>query len=272
MIESVTLERRKLFELVAEHIEGLIVSGKLKAGDLLPPERGLQQAFGVGRPAVREALITLERLGLIEIGSGMPARVARPSVAALLNNLMPSVRYLLSTEEGSRQLQAVRLLVEVGLVRQAARQADDAFVAALRDAFENNRSQRADIAAFSASDVQFHYVIARFAGEPAILSIHEVISRWLTEQREVALREPGMMDLALDHHARILAAIEARDADAAEAAMRTHLAAVQASYWSHAHDADAAGATSVGAGHAEDRDRPAPDATRPPGADSAAVG
>jgi GntR family transcriptional repressor for pyruvate dehydrogenase complex len=271
MIESVTLERRKLFELVAEHIEDLIISGKLKAGDLLPPERGLQQAFGVGRPAVREALITLERLGLIEIGNGMPARVARPSVSALLNNMMPSVRYLLSTEEGSRQLQAVRLLVEVGLVRQAARQANDAFVAALRRAFEKNCSQRADIAAFSASDVQFHYVIAEFAGEPAILSIHEVISRWLTKQREVALREPGMMDLAIDHHAKILAAIEARDPDAAETAMRTHLAAVQSSYWSHANDADATGPMTGGAQRAGTDDLPHAEPSLPPGADTDAA-
>ena len=108
MVEPIQIERRKLFEHVAEHLQGLILSGELAPGARLPPERELQNAFGVGRPAIREALITLERAGLIEIGNGLPARVARPSAAGLLTAMVPTVRHMLSTTEGNRSFQAIR--------------------------------------------------------------------------------------------------------------------------------------------------------------------
>ena len=76
MVEPNLIDRRKLFEQVAAHLEREILEGKINPGDRLPPERDLQIRFGVGRPAIREALITLRRAGLIELGNGVPARVA----------------------------------------------------------------------------------------------------------------------------------------------------------------------------------------------------
>jgi GntR family transcriptional regulator, sialic acid-inducible nan operon repressor len=234
MVEPIPIERRKLFEHVAEHIERLILSGKFQPGERLPPERELQAAFGVGRPAIREALITLERAGLIEIGNGSPARVAQPSAAGLLSSMMPTVRHMLSTAEGNRSFQAVRLLVEVGLVRQAAKEATAALIADLRAAVAHNRASIDNPAAFIKSDVAFHYVIGAFAGDPAILAIHAAVNDWLLHQREVAGREPGERERATEAHGEIADAIEARDPDAAEAAMRRHLQAGWASYWANA--------------------------------------
>ena len=236
MVEPIQIERRKLFEHVAEHLEGLILSGKLKPGERLPPERELQNAFGVGRPAIREALITLERAGLVEIGNGAPARVAAPSAAGLLSAMVPTVRHMLSTAEGNRQFQAIRLLVEVGLVRQAAKEATPEFIADLRDAHRDNIASVSKAELFIPSDVNFHYVIGAFAGDPAILAIHAAVNDWLLHQREVAGKEPGERERAAEAHGRILWAIEARDPDAAEAAMRAHLQSGWASYWKHAGD------------------------------------
>ena len=86
------IDRRKLFEQVAAHLEASILSGDLKPGDRLPTERELQTTYGVGRPAVREALITLQRSGLIEIANGAPARVAMPTASVVLGNAMPAER------------------------------------------------------------------------------------------------------------------------------------------------------------------------------------
>lgn len=236
MVEPIQIERRKLFEHVAEHLEGLILSGKLKPGDRLPPERELQNAFGVGRPAIREALITLERTGLVEIGNGMPAKVARPSAEFLLTSMMPTVRHMLTTAEGNRSFQAIRLLVEVGLVRQAAKEATPDFLANLRAALEHNKATQDTHEDFIISDVAFHYCIGAFAGDPAILAIHAAVNDWLVHQRAVAGREPGESRNATAAHTRIYAAIAARDPDAAEQAMRDHLAEGWAAYWKHVSD------------------------------------
>jgi GntR family transcriptional repressor for pyruvate dehydrogenase complex len=236
MVEPIQIERRKLFEHVAEHLEGLILSGKLKPGDRLPPERELQSAFGVGRPAIREALITLERAGLVEIGNGAPARVAMPSAAGLLSALIPTVRHMLSTTEGNRSFQAIRLLVEVGLVRQAAKEATPEFLADLKAALDHNFACADRHDEFIVSDVAFHYCIGAFAGDPAILAIHGAVNDWLIHQREVAGREPGEAANACTAHAAIFDAIAARDPDAAEQAMRQHLQTGWAAYWKHVGD------------------------------------
>lgn len=55
--------RRKLADEVRDRLLALIRGGELRPGDRLPSERDLMERFGVGRPAVREALQSLARRG-----------------------------------------------------------------------------------------------------------------------------------------------------------------------------------------------------------------
>ncbi|MDO5102266.1 MAG: FCD domain-containing protein [Lautropia sp.] len=231
MLEPIAIERKKLFEIVAEHIEGLILSGKLQPGDQLPPERELQAAFGVGRPAVREALITLERNGLIEIGNGVPARVAQPSAEGLLSSMMAGAKHLLSTPDGKRQGQAIRRFIEGALARKAAKHATPKQLEQLHAALQANLSAKNDIETFAETDVAFHFAIAQLAGEPAILIFHRALSDWLSDQRKVSLQQPDAVEKAIRHHKRLFTAIKRGDGDGAEAAMHEHLTDVQTLYW-----------------------------------------
>ena len=134
MNDRVTIDRRKLFEQVAAHLQRDILDGTLKPGDRLPPERDLQNRFGVGRPAVREALITLQKAGLIEIGNGAPARVSMPTAEGVVAGLMPAVLQMLQSADGQKHFQDVRLFVESGLARRAAQAATDDDIAKLKAA------------------------------------------------------------------------------------------------------------------------------------------
>src|SRR5207244_12211642 len=70
---------QKLFEQVSARLEARIIDKTYDAGDLLPSERDLMREFGVGRPAIREALIHLRNMGLVELRSGERALVIRPT-------------------------------------------------------------------------------------------------------------------------------------------------------------------------------------------------
>jgi GntR family transcriptional regulator, sialic acid-inducible nan operon repressor len=230
-LDTSLIDRRKLFEQVASHLEREILEGKLKPGDRLPPERDLQMRFGVGRPAIREALITLQRSGLVEIGNGAPARVAKPKVEGIVASMVPAVQQMLASAEGQRQLQGVRLFMEVGLVRHAATSATEAQLAKLRDALEANRATIGDVANFIRTDVGFHFVFAEIIGNPAFVALHDAMSTWLLQQRQIALQEPGEDARGYEAHQRIYEAVAAHDADAAEAAMRDHLASGWVAFW-----------------------------------------
>src|SRR5437667_11462629 len=100
---------RRAHEFVAHELLVLILSGRFRAGDRLPPERQLASAFGVSRPTVRQALRVLAENGLVEsrIGSGtfVVGQAAEDGEAqtASLRDVMES-----------------RLVFEVGAVRLAA--------------------------------------------------------------------------------------------------------------------------------------------------------
>ncbi len=231
MVEPALIDRRKLFEQVAAHLEREILEGKLKPGDRLPPERDLQLRFGVGRPAIREALITLQRAGLVEIGNGAPARVSMPTVQGVMAGVVPTVQQILSSAEGQRQLQGVRLFMEVGLVRHAAENATDDDLSRLEGALQANRLTLGDREGFIRTDVAFHFVFAEIIRNPAFIALHDAMSTWLLQQRQIALLEPGEDKKGLDAHTRIFEAVVSRDPDAAEAAMRNHLEWGWVAFW-----------------------------------------
>ena len=59
--------RRKLSHEIVDRLLNMFHRGELKEGDKMPSEHELMERYGVGRPAVREALLTLENIGLISI-------------------------------------------------------------------------------------------------------------------------------------------------------------------------------------------------------------
>ncbi|MEN8831387.1 GntR family transcriptional regulator, partial [Pacificibacter sp.] len=67
--------RQKLSDQVFDRLWDMIQTGELSAGDFMPSERVLMEKFGVGRPAVREALQMMANKGLISISHGERSKV-----------------------------------------------------------------------------------------------------------------------------------------------------------------------------------------------------
>ncbi|MGB8313384.1 MAG: transcriptional regulator NanR [Aestuariivirga sp.] len=227
----IVIKRSKIFEQVADVLERRIHEQSLSAGAELPSERDLMKEFGVGRPAVREALFHLQRMGLVEMRPGARAQVAVPSVRGVMHSVAGSARYLLSASEGIKHFQDARILFETGLVRDAARLASDADIARLKTALDNNQESIGDTRRFEQSDVAFHFAIATVPNNPIYTTLHSAIIEWLVDQRHVTLSYPGQNKLAYRAHVAIYEAIAARDPDAAAAEMRAHLEQVATLYW-----------------------------------------
>jgi DNA-binding FadR family transcriptional regulator len=238
MVDPLVIERKKLFEHVAAHLESQILAGKLKPGDQLPPERDLQTRFGVGRPAIREALISLQKAGLVELTNGARAKVLMPTATHIFTGMAPAVRQMLSTAEGQRYFQDARLFFEVGLAREAARNATPKDLESLRVALEANRQAIGDRDRFTLTDIAFHFELPRIARNPVFIALHDQISEWLKEQRVVTLAASGQEQTAHEAHRAIYEGIAARDPDRAERAMRDHLQQLAATFWQQRTAAD----------------------------------
>src|SRR5271155_3030411 len=123
MKEPAPIRRRRLYEEGVARLQALIHEEELKPGDPLPSERDLMLHFGVGRPAIREALFALHRMGLVVVANGERPRVSSPTPKTLLGELSGAARLMLAKPEGVRHFQEARALFECGLVEEAARTA-----------------------------------------------------------------------------------------------------------------------------------------------------
>lgn len=217
------IERTKLSDQVIRHLEQEIVSERYQPGDRLPSERTLMEQFGVGRPTIREALFSLEKMGLVALASGARARVIRPTPAVVLEGLSGVMGHLLSDSAGQRHFQEARALFETAMARHAAQHAGSADIEALRAALAANAATLGSEAEFKRTDIAFHRALASIAGNPVCTAVHDAMAEWLDDRRAVAIEQPGQDRIALAAHERIVDTVAEGDPEAADRAMRDHL-------------------------------------------------
>ena len=217
-----TIENRRLYRQIADQIEGLIASGEFAPGERLPPERDLAAKLGVSRATVREAMIALELAGLVDIrtGSGIYV-VARKNGETAQGDAGP----------GPFELLDARRAIEGGTAALAAANITDAELSALRDALEIMRREQATGADTEDGDRLFHIGIARATHNALLLRTIAELWEWTRGPMWMRLNDNLYMRANRPRwradHERIFDAIHRRDPDAAQAAMREHLAHVK---------------------------------------------
>jgi DNA-binding FadR family transcriptional regulator len=220
----VPIERRKLSDQVEEQLLAQLKAGDLGPGDVMPSERELMSMFGVGRPAVREAMQNLERMGLIEIRHGERPRVAQPSFDRALRQLGETMRHVLVHSADSLEyLKEARITFECEMARIAARRATEEGLTRLRDVLDQMRVAPAPSDTFLDLDGRFHQEIAAMSGNPIFAGVSAALFAWLARFHAVLVKAPGNEPVTIVEHAAILAAIAAHDADRAAREMADHL-------------------------------------------------
>ena len=213
-----TIPRNKVYQEVAKQLERRITE-ELKPGDRLPPERELVRMLGVSRGSVRDAIRSLELMGLLEPRQGIGTVVCSPAAAPA----HPLATALLEKRKMVAELLDVRNMIEPPLARRAALNASPDEIADMEDILvrQAEKVRRGELGI--EEDSEFHYSIALASNNSAVLKVVDVLMDLLRESRERSLQVEGRQEKSLAGHHRILAALKRRDAAAAEAAMRQHL-------------------------------------------------
>lgn len=169
----------QLADEVLDQLLDMIERGKIEADGFRASERDLMRHFGVGRPAVREALQTLAGMGIIQIQHGERARVVPFDASTVLDRMDRSVRHLMQTSPSMRDhLRDARLMFETGMVRMAARLAKDADLVALRKAFEQQIKRRATRLGLSPRISNSTRRSPRISGNPIYAALSEATLAW----------------------------------------------------------------------------------------------
>ncbi len=214
------LRRKTLTSQVIDYAVGLIKSGSAKPGDRLPTETELTQTLGVSRTCVREAMKSLESMGLIEIRQRVGATVLQPSASNLLNAEQFSLA-VLSQQTGD--LLEFRMIMEVGLASLAAEKATDEDLVAMRAALDRYREEMAVHSVDCNTDMSFHTALAAASRNPFAVMVWQMLSDRLAKVLERTSNLPHVCDQTLEDHEMIYRAVKSRNPRRARQAMRTHL-------------------------------------------------
>jgi GntR family transcriptional repressor for pyruvate dehydrogenase complex len=215
------VEPRRLYQQIADQIRELIRRGGFEAGVRLPPERDLAQQLGVSRPSLREALIALDIEGSVEIRSGSGVYICAPAGRP--------PRATAALGESPTELMQARAALEGAVVVLACARVTPDGLARLHEIVEGMRSEVARRRTPLDHDRQFHLAIAAMSGNSVlarlVAELFDERHSPITSKLRVRFENARTWSSALKEHEAILRALEARDALAAEAAMRHHLKA-----------------------------------------------
>lgn len=223
--EFEAVKKTKLYEKVAQQIQGLIRDGLLKPGDKLPPERELAETFQVSRSSLRDAIRTLEVMGLVEPRQGEGTIVCELSADSLVS---PLSTMLLGKRELVSELLDLRRILEPPLAARAAAHVTPDELSYMENilARQKEKVDRGELAV--EEDSEFHYAIASAAKNGVVLKVVDVFMDLLRESRARSLQVKGRLQKSFAGHRRILNAIRRHDSAEAELAMRRHIEEIEA--------------------------------------------
>lgn len=224
-------ESHRAWEHVLRTVEADLLSGALKPGDHLPPERTLAADLGVGRSSVREAFRVLEVLGLIRTATGSGPQSGAIIIATPSGGMSALMRLqVAATGFAVADIVKTRLLLETAVTADLA--ALNADTDASRQLLEAMESPGLSEAEFLALDAQFHVSLAEASGNDVVAAMMAGLRSSIESYvlRAVPFLEdwPRTSARLRTEHAAILAAIEAGEPAAASALVHDHITAYYA--------------------------------------------
>jgi GntR family transcriptional repressor for pyruvate dehydrogenase complex len=211
------VRRVNLTTRVMESIKDYISSNNLGPGDRLPSEKVLTSSLNVSRNILREALKSLEAVGLIEIKVGDGMYVSSLDYSSMVDHISFAI---LRNDPALDHFIQARLIIEVGLMDLVVRNLDEVSLLQLEEC--NRRiSEAGTLEEFSELDLDFHRQLLEIADNPILSEFGAFLGRFF--QRAQRLVGMDARDRTAAGHRELLAALRARDVEAAKDVMRRHI-------------------------------------------------
>jgi GntR family transcriptional repressor for pyruvate dehydrogenase complex len=201
----------------------MIVSGKLKRGDRLPPERELVEQLQVSRTSIREAIRALQIIGLVECKQGGGNFIKESFENSLFEPL--SIMFVLQNSKPEEILE-LRKIVEVETAALAAEKINNKELKEIQEIIEQMKAS-ADEELDAKLDKELHYKIAHASGNFLVVNILSAISSlvdsFIKDARDKILKQNENKEILLGHHESLYNALQAHDKSKAAKVMIKHL-------------------------------------------------
>jgi GntR family transcriptional repressor for pyruvate dehydrogenase complex len=217
--------RQSLVAMISDDLLTRIVSGEFPPGATLPGEQELVTRHDVSRMTVREAVKTLEAMGVARIERGRGTYVNPLHRWTSLEAVLRAASNGENEAEASIQLIGLRRMLEVGAAELAAERLTSEEHAELRAQLAAMEAAHAvnDVGRFVEADLAFHDIILHASGNVFLAVLFEPLSRVIASRRAQTSRIPAIQAHAIREHGLIIIALESRDPERARLAMESHM-------------------------------------------------
>lgn len=215
------IELKNPVDLIISQIRESIISGAIKPGDKLPPERKLASHLGVSRSQVREAILKLQIYGIVKVRPQSGTTVNGIGVVAL-EGIISDVLKIEKTD--FKSLVDTRILLEKETVRLAALRRTDDDIVRMRQALTNYEDKLKAEGVAVEEDLLFHLTIAEASKNSVLRSLMMIITPEIIKKYE-ALRvcSNNAVDKTVSQHHQIIQLITEQNESEAVRVMNIHL-------------------------------------------------
>lgn len=211
---------KKVSESVVEQIEKMIEHGSFQSGEKLPSVREMCEMFGVGRSAIRDAIITLKGKGTVDIRQGEGTYVCRFDSSKIFNNHL-----IIPETSDVRALFQVRKILEPGIAEMTASNRTDEQLAEIEAILSNKTTNGWE------EDYNFHMTIAKASKNQIIYQLIQFIStttkKHMNDFHQFIQEDPKLVAKINAQHKEILLAIKETNSELAKNKMTEHLEYVE---------------------------------------------
>jgi GntR family transcriptional repressor for pyruvate dehydrogenase complex len=211
-----------LVDAVVLQLRDSIERSGLSSGDRLPSEPELVEQLGVSRTVLREAISRLQSIGLLVVKRGLGTYVADRDDLANCVKLFRTTMAI-SAKDLSQFIE-LREAIECQAARQAAVLASDEDLAGLESLCRQMEGKGRDYHEAMRLDLKFHLDVVASTGNKLMLNVLEVIQEFVLEGMLRTTPKPRERLVSQRYHMAIVDALRGRDPDAAEQAVREHMA------------------------------------------------
>lgn len=216
------VNRRRLYQQVADDLERLILNGTYALDSRLPSEQELADSYHVSRNVIREALKTLKELGLVSIHTGSGTYVRRPTVKPVSEAIHRFIRHSASAISFTQLFEA-RRIIEPDIAHLAAQRASDEDLQKIHTALQAMELCGPDPRLTSQADVDFHLSVAAATHNPLAASLLDSLIAPMHDMLVASYTAQPFHEETGQPHRRIYGALCAHDAEQARAEMLDHL-------------------------------------------------
>lgn len=221
--EFVKIKKSRISDSIINQINQMILDGVLQPGDKLPSERELVEKLGVSRASVREAMSSLESMGIIDIRSGEGTFLNDESTILLDHYKTKSLLKRYEVEE----LVEARIILETQILQLAIDRIEPESLAEIEKNYANMLAVKDQMDKFIIADFKFHMSIAQASKNSYLHEMLNTTRELLFEVNKLVVLKPGQIKRVLDSHYNIIESIKRKDKNTAIAEMKSHISSIK---------------------------------------------